>query len=88
MNIADLEKSDFIVVNIDSGGFLGRLMGSRHWFGLRSVNGMWLNLDSKLAQPTPVLPPEDLFRSGTLEAVQEYLNVLQRRHSAMIFFVY
>lgn len=45
-----------IIVNIPGGaGFLNTpLFKGRHWFPIKYINGSWINLDSKLAQPEQI----------------------------------
>ena len=43
-----------LVINMKPPGRLAGLLGTRHWFGIRKLDDVWYNLDSKLPAPQPI----------------------------------
>lgn len=56
-----LTSCNGVVVNIKPPGRFAALLGSRHWFAIKKLEGVWYNLDSKLPAPKRIsefVPPK------------------------------
>lgn len=82
-----LRACHFVIVNISTREMFNAWIGGRHWLGLKCIDGVWFNLDSKLEQPIPVRGTSCNAPPGSLDAVQEFLKMLQNDKDATILFV-
>jgi hypothetical protein len=89
---ADFAGCFGVVVNERAQGW-SRLVGARHWFALRKLGaqpGVWLNLDSKLEAPQPVLLASGATPRSEAEqvaALREYLARRVAQCDAKVFIV-
>lgn len=84
-------------------GRFAALLGTRHWFAIKKIEGVWYNLDSKLSAPKRILElvsPIDWSSSsvGTVgadgsvlgdedTALRIFLNDLQQHSDAKVFLI-
>lgn len=71
----DLDACFGLIVNMQSTGYVSRLLNGRHWIAFKKLHGRWVNLDSKLVSPQLISDRNEL--EGNVAMIQ-YLQSLQR----------